>query len=185
MKELCFLKSSLKAQIRGVLSVLFSSNVTSQWICFHTLFSFGFILYTPGLIQSSFQSVERFLLISGELVLIQKKRHQRVPPISPGGHQAAGTGVLRHHPARLTHAELCFLLFSEFSSEEVSLLQFLSLKQCFCLSALWYFICLKLHQVKKPHQTTKQNKIGKKKSQQNPNKQNKRYCSLCTDKTAL
>lgn len=56
-----FLKSSVKGKIRGVISALFSSNVISQWICFHTLFSFGFLLCTPGLMQSFFQSVERFL----------------------------------------------------------------------------------------------------------------------------
>lgn len=39
------LKSSGKAQIRDVISGLFSSNVTSQRICLHTLFTFGFLLF--------------------------------------------------------------------------------------------------------------------------------------------
>lgn len=69
----------------------------------------------------------------------------RVPPLHAGGHRAAGTHVLSHRPlprrlrtawqqpARLTHAELCSLLFSELSSssEEVSILRCLSSNQCF------------------------------------------------------
>lgn len=39
------LKSSGKAQIRGVVSGLFSLNVTSQRICLHTLFTFGLLLF--------------------------------------------------------------------------------------------------------------------------------------------
>lgn len=69
-----FLKSSVKGKIRGVVSVLFSSNITSQWICFHTLFSFGFLLCTPALIQSLFQSVERFLLYFGGTSLHTKEK---------------------------------------------------------------------------------------------------------------
>lgn len=68
------LKSSGKAQIRGVVSGLFSSHITSQRICLHTLFTFGFLLFTPGLIQSFCQAaekscqVEQLLLTSGELL---------------------------------------------------------------------------------------------------------------------
>lgn len=122
-----FLKSSVKGEIRGAVSLFFSSNVTSQLICFHMYFPWDFSIFTPGVIQSLFQSVERFLLISGELVSIWRKKHPQVPPVSAGGYQAAGTCVLPHQPARLAHA-----YYAPSSSLSSPLLQKRSLSCSFC-----------------------------------------------------
>lgn len=114
-----FLKSSVKGKIRGVISTFFSSNVISQWICFRTLFSFGYLLCTPGLIQSWFQSVERFLqcFLSFSLMIFhlsqiassKKKKQQKTQ--TKQTHAKINKNTQKPHKAKQNKPAQCRLLY--------------------------------------------------------------------------